>query len=376
MEKVINVVHFCFKDGLAEINRLIAYARGFAENGIKVRLFFMMPDSKKSKLLMSDSNMEVYHLWESTRSTSKGIIYLNSILKLWRMIKRNQKCFVYFNSNYVLCPLMFVNHNIIAEATEHPFYDGRKPFVKTLLFNVKKLFKRNIKQLFVISTSLKSYFENEGFERGRVNIINMFVDAKRFDGVEKQENDDNLTIVYCGSISYSKDGADILIRAFEKFSRLHNRYILKIVGPGIDSETIPRLQELCSQLGVQDKVEFTGRVPSGDMPQILKDATILALARPDNLQAQNGFPTKLGEYLATANPVVVTSVGDIPLFIHNKDNGLLAKPGDENDFAKQLCWVADNLVEAIEMGNRGKELVDKSFSSKEEVKKALKYIYG
>ena len=42
---------------------------------------------------------------------------------------------------------------------------------------------------------------------------------------------------------------------------------------------------------------------------------MLVLARPDNIQAKGGFPTKLGEYLATGNPVVVTKVGEIPNYL-------------------------------------------------------------
>ena len=52
-------------------------------------------------------------------------------------------------------------------------------------------------------------------------------------------------------------------------------------------------------------MEFTGRTSPEVMPQILTDASILALARPNNVQSQNGFPTKLGEYLATGNPVAI-----------------------------------------------------------------------
>ena len=66
---------------------------------------------------------------------------------------------------------------------------------------------------------------------------------------------------------------------------------------------------------MKDSIVFTGIVSAADIPQILKNAAVLALDRPDSLQAQCGFPTKLGEYLLTENPVIVTKVGDIPLFL-------------------------------------------------------------
>lgn len=91
-----------------------------------------------------------------------------------------------------------------------------------------------------------------------------------------------------------------------------------------------------NQLGVQDAVIFTGKVAAEELPNYLVNASILALSRPDSLQARNGFPTKLGEYLATGNPVLVTNVGEIPLFIKHGENGFIAEESNVDDFAKNL----------------------------------------
>ena len=70
------------------------------------------------------------------------------------------------------------------------------------------------------------------------------------------------------------------------------------------------------------------------MPQILKNAAVLALDRPESLQAQCGFPTKLGEYLLTENPVVVTKVGDIPLFLKDGETALIAEERNPEEASK------------------------------------------
>ena len=100
---------------------------------------------------------------------------------------------------------------------------------------------------------------------------------------------------------------------------------------------------------------------------------MLALARPDRLQAQNGFPTKLGEYLATGKPVVVTRVGEIPLFIKHGENGYLADPTPES-FSKQLSWVADNYEQAKKTGQNGKKLAENEFSYFVQSKKVLEFM--
>ena len=123
-------------------------------------------------------------------------------------------------------------------------------------------------------------------------------------------------------------------------------------------------QQLVQQLNIEGRVVFTGKVPYERIPQLLVDAEMLALARPDNLQARYGFPTKLGEYLATGNPVVVTAVGDIPRFIEDGKNGFLAAPDDIIGFAEKMLWVAEHPQEATTAGNNGRLLCQKEFSYK------------
>ena len=130
---------------------------------------------------------------------------------------------------------------------------------------------------------------------------------------------------------------------------------------------------MATQLGVTDRVVFTGAVSPSDMPQLLYNAAILALARPNNLQAQNGFPTKLGEYLATGNPVVVTRVGEIPLFIKDMENGFLADPNPKS-IEEKLSWVANNYEKALRIGRRGRELAFSEFSYAKQSEIALNII--
>lgn len=108
------------------------------------------------------------------------------------------------------------------------------------------------------------------------------------------------------------------------------------------------------------------------MPQILKNATVLALDRPDSLQAQCGFPTKLGEYLLTENPVVVTKVGDIPLFLKDGETALLAEERNPYEFSSKLLWALDHPAEAIEIGKAGAQVAMREFNYLNETKRLLK----
>ena len=110
------------------------------------------------------------------------------------------------------------------------------------------------------------------------------------------------------------------------------------------------------------------------MPQYLKNAEVLVLSRPDNIQAAYGFPTKLGEYLMTGNPVVVTRVGELDNFLEDGKSCLFAKPGDAQHFAKKLKWTLENPAEAKEIGAKGKQVAEVSFNYKIEGKKIAEVI--
>ena len=228
--------------------------------------------------------------------------------------------------------------------------------------------------LFVISKPLKDFFIENGVDENKIHIINMTVDSKRFENLIKQ-GDVEKYIAYCGNVSNSKDGVDELIKSFALVAKKHDDVKLYIIGklpPITDAPNDIRL--LVETLGIKDRVVFTGLVDYNEMPQLLKNAVALALARPNSLQAKHGFPTKLGEYLLTENPVVITDVGDMHLFLKNGESALIAEERNTVDFANKLCWILEHPKEAEEIGRKGKEVALQSFNADIETKKLVDII--
>ena len=233
---------------------------------------------------------------------------------------------------------------------------------------------QQLKGLFVISNPLKEYFIKNGVDKNKIHVVNMTVDPTRFENVEKQEAGIQY-IAYCGKATNNKDGVDRLIESFSMISPKYPNLYLYIIGTPPKRNISGNNAELAEKLGVGEKVKFVGIVPYTEMPQILKNATILALNRPDNLQAKHGFPTKLGEYLLTGNPVVVTSVGDIPRFIKDKVNGMVANPNSNEEFADKMEWLLCHPSEAKKIGEKGKSTALECFSNYTEAKKIVDAIF-
>lgn len=365
------VLRDVYLPGAAPINRMLSFLRGFEEMGVDTEVVFFMPDKDRSKVNSTlYKHISFTYLWDSSSFSgrySKYILgYLNA-LKFRQRLKSGDKVLMLGS---VFPDILYGKRGVsyYQEHTEHPavipFY--MVPFDKNRKRVIHYINKSD--GLFVISTALKEFFSSKGMNEEKIHIVNMTVDSNRFEGIAKEKVPFPY-IAYCGTASNNKDGVDELIKAFAIVNKNYPKYKLYIIGDTPSEEDLSGNYALVKRLGVQNSVVFTGRVLSDKIPQLLKNAQILALDRPDSLQAQNGFPTKLGEYLLTENPVVVTKVGDIPKFLTDGETALLAKERNSDDFASKIIWAIRNPEKASDIGKAGAKVALKYFNYQTESKK-------
>jgi glycosyltransferase involved in cell wall biosynthesis len=108
----------------------------------------------------------------------------------------------------------------------------------------------------------------------------------------------------------------LLLRGFAKVHERHRDTFLALAGdPILRSE----LEALASDLGVRERVHFLGR--RLDIPELLRAADLFALTSD-----HEGMPGGLLQAMATALPVVATSVGGVPELVENDVSGMLVTP--------------------------------------------------
>ena len=91
------------------------------------------------------------------------------------------------------------------------------------------------------------------------------------------------------------------------------------------------------------------------------DAVALLIPLFDDLRSQARFPTKIGEYLASARPVVTTAVGEIERFFTDSKTACISPPGDPDAFADRLLAVLDDPDLASRIGVAGRRLAEERF---------------
>ena len=355
----IYVVRSMMLPNSAVINRMMGHLKAFVQNGWDVEAAFISPNPQRDKIITKIPGVKFHYCWEHSHIKNRYLKAAYSYWLAWRYAKNLPKgshVLMLGADEYLPIFLRRKDLHIYHETTEHPGLTRNERGIKRYVEVCKKL-----NHLFVISRPLRQFFIDNGIQENKVSIVNMTVDPTRFDGLVKEANVEKY-IAYCGTASNNKDGVDELLKAYSLTCRVHPDVKLYIIGATPDKEDCVGNMRLIDGLGIKDAVVFTGVVDASLMPQLLKNASVLALDRPDSLQAQNGFPTKLGEYLLTGNPVVVTKVGDIPQFLSDGVSALLCEERNAQDFSSKLIWALEHQEEAIKIGARGREVALSSFN--------------
>ena len=374
---MIYFLNYQYSPNTAPENRKQGYYHALDKMGIKATVVYIHPDNYYSKISTKYKNISIEYLWNPYmiyRGPFRKLTLLKYIRKFLKRLNEGDIVYTYSLSLLTKMSEEVKGVRVFAERTEHP--EANSGFHNPLLAlsNLEVIATlQNLSGLFVISKPLKKYYENLGMNPSKIHIINMTVDVERFQNTKKQPSKDRY-IAYCGNLSNNKDGVDQLIKAFAIVCKHHTDIKLYIIGKTPSQKDSYDNIQLIKNLGIEDKVVFTGLVSSEKMPQLLKNAEVLALARPNNLQAKYGFPTKLGEYLLTDNPVVVTAVGDIPIFLKDGVSALISEPSNIKMFADKLIWALDNPREALKIGKTGANIAIQYFNSNIETQKLLDII--
>lgn len=372
--KLIFVSTGQYPNGGAATNRHLAYAKGLKELGHDIDFFLLNNQQWKEKELI-ENGIKFTCLHVQSNIKFKKIKKVRSHLKTITAAKKKLTAEHETNpidalvlldiSISILIPLMKqgkkLGLKIFHERTEYPFVvSGKTTLGKIDLYIYLKSVVKKFDGIYVINNALKKYLSEKTNGKMPITIVNMLVDPERFNCSEKLLNHEKI-ITYCGTLDGEKDGVPILIESFSLISNEFPSLKLQLIGSLNNELTRQNIQSQIQRLNIGDKVIITGAVKRNEIPKLLCNSYILALARPANKQAEGGFPTKLGEYLATGNIVVVTNVGEIGLFLKDKKNAYLSEPDSAEKFSQKLREALLN-NNSPEIGSEGKKLVYNEFN--------------
>lgn len=351
--------------GQASVNRLLSLAKGLVEQKVKVTI-----------LSTGKGTDENFHCLDGVKycnlrkNGNKIICLLKSLFDLLLYVRDNRNSinavWLVSNSLLVIYPLWFIcklyKIPYVQEKSEFPFVLMKRG----VLFKIWACFYTHTTYILfdgmiIMTQTLLDYFRPLVRKKCQLIKVPMTVDVSRFNNIISKNYYGDYA-AYCGYMGGNKDGVENLLEAFTYVEKKYPHFKLVLAGSASSSDELERLKNKAQTLGLRNVV-FTGRVHRDKIPALLWNAKILCLARPSSLQSAGGFPTKLGEYLCTGNPVVVTAVGDIPDFL-NSTNSFIVEPDNNKVFGDEIIKVLDNYEYAKRVAIRGEKTAKENFDGR------------
>jgi glycosyltransferase involved in cell wall biosynthesis len=384
----------------ASANRLLSIVEGLTNEGVLIEFIITngyQNKSEKTKLgklgkyrgkdysylsttLLDNIWKRRWHVYVWNNVTSLFLKY-----RIYRKLKNNNGIIWVTNETEILKSVLYAanknnNLKLFMELSEFPdihhFNKGnqfqRRIADRRQLF-FESLFFKKLNGLALMTKTLINHYSKFPDPKPQLLHLPMTVDLDRFNKkLPGLFNFESPYIAFVGVMDDAKDGVNILIQAFAKISINLPKYKLYLIG-GWNYDT-PSHMEMIKNLNLLDKVKWLGEFSRDQIPAILKNASLLALPRPDSKQAQGGFPTKLGEYLATGVPVCATTVGEIPDYLTNNESIFFAEPGSVDSFANAMEKALSNHELAIKVGLAGRNIAEVHFNKDIQAKKLYEFL--
>jgi glycosyltransferase involved in cell wall biosynthesis len=223
-----------------------------------------------------------------------------------------------------------------------------------------------------ISPFLVEFYKQNGVKEKKLFLLPSTVVASRFQKIGEKPVTEPY-VGYFGGLSFERDNIDLLIKAFAQVSNRHVGVRLVLGGFG-DEQDREKIRHLINELNIGNRTTLLELLPRQEVTRYITHADLLVMVRRKDLLSQASFPSKLSEFLATANPVVAVKVGDVSSYLTDNENAFLVEPEDPGAMAEKLDYVLTNYDHAQKVGRKGHELTTSVFSHNYQVKRLLGFI--
>ena len=191
-------------------------------------------------------------------------------------------------------------------------------FPVRMMKRIQTMVARHATKIIVPSKYLKQIVTNWGVDNDRISVVyNAFeplAPLLRRTELRKKFVFSDKVIISVGRLVPWK-GFGGLITVFAELHKNDPSLSLVIIGDGPDRK---KLEQQVQNLGLNDKITFTGRLAQHEMLEYIKASDVFVLNT-----SYEGFSHQLIEVLAVGTPCVTTSVGGNVEIIRDGKNGLL-----------------------------------------------------
>ncbi len=233
---------------------------------------------------------------------------------------------------------------------------GKIRYLAELLFKFRRRLGiyRKFPHIAVLSEYMRNNLIKNRFPASSVRVIHPALALPDVDPSDRQYNEVP-NIVFVGPLVRGK-GVETFLRMA---ALLRHNFTAQIIGEGDDRR---RLEDMCRELGLDDRIEFTGWKCSPEEFYAKADFAVY----PFHWQEPFGLVGL--EATAYGIPVVAFDLGGSSEWLKNGVNGILITPGNLKALAAAVNRLLVSPEERKRLGANGRELAAKHFSEEELIK--------
>ena len=386
IKRIAIICGYSFPEGLAPSTRILTYAKGLIENGIEVDIFVYFPTERDPSPFLVDGCIDgVAYYYPNTRQYPKQII-LRKLCHIYYMFITARKYFKkhknenynitivssdWFRILYFFIPVLnLLKTKTIFIADEYPV--PIRVRLKDKLPNWRRVFfriiLRRVDGMIFMTNNLKEFFNKIVVKPSF--ILPSITDLSRFSEKALIRKDILEYICYMGNMELSKDNVDNIIESFNLIKNKYPALQLHLYGAP-NTNDLHIINQIITKHDLYGRVILKGIISNKKVNLVLKESKLLVSSQPDTKRAQGGFPTKLGEYMATGVPMLVTNVGEISKYVTHGVNGWLSEPCNLIDYSLKMEYILDNYSEALDVAENGRKYVYENFDSRSITKEMI-----
>ncbi len=205
----------------------------------------------------------------------------------------------------------------------------------------------------VSKTSAEDTIHAFKLRKDRVRVVHNGIDTgifKRIDHVEKEPN----SLVILGKAQDKNKGVPYLLKAVQLLKGEVDVKVSVVGNQGPDGGYGTRLVQ---ELGIADRVTFTGPLDTDELVRLYSSAEIAVTA-----SLYEGFGLPAAEAMSCGTPVIATKAGALPEVVGGDGTGILVPPADPAALAAAIKRILADKPLRQKMGEAARKRIEDSFS--------------
>lgn len=373
------VLNDSYPVGMASAKRTSTYVKGFTELGYKTTVIVPIPKENYGKAPKNSKSKGIfnggtYQFISKKTVRSKYFIkrriddiwgYLLTLFFILRNVNSSDKIIVYRGGwlwYIAIClTARLKTVKIFLELNEYPYFSAQniiQKIYRELTFHLSfPLFSGFI----VISETLRSVADKYKSNNAQIIKVPIVVIPTEFQFESKKLT--SSYIFHAGTLSQKKDGVVDMIKSFALASCEISKEIRFFLAGIFDNQNDKsQVEDILKEYNLKDRVIFTGYLNNKDVKEYMQGASLAIISKSNTLQNKYGFPTKLGEYLASGIPVILTNVGESMCYLKNDYNASIVDPDNPALIADEIIRLFSDEKKRKQLASNGEKLVHEEFN--------------